>query len=139
MRSPALRAAGEIAASRLESIKRWRPDMTPSQKLIDAAAKEVFDMDCAKSKIAPWLQWSEATEAERNDYRARVTVPVTVALRAAADIAKHRSRKECCEPATEEGTSLSKCCGNFILMPLSADEIAISISSLIPQETQNGK
>jgi hypothetical protein len=63
--------------------------MTPAQqRLIDAAAKKVFDLDCAKSKIAPWLQWSEATEAERNEYRARVTIPVTVALKEAAKIAK---------------------------------------------------
>jgi hypothetical protein len=59
--------------------------MTPSQKLIDAAAEALYDAD---RKMHPpsrstWPKWKDAPDDVKDPYRSAVTIPVTVALKAA--------------------------------------------------------
>jgi hypothetical protein len=94
--------------------------MTPSQKLIDEAAEAVWEADRAlvlpksRDQMPPW---PDAPEDIRESYRARVTIPVTVALKAVVEVA---------ERPEEQGS-------------VRAQRIANAISSLIPQETQNAE
>jgi hypothetical protein len=90
--------------------------MTPSQKLIDAAAEAICDAEF-------WPGHWATLEKDSNEcavYRKQAVSAVTVALRAAMEAAK-----EC----------VAYSCGQATIR----DNIANVISSLIPQETQNDR
>ena len=84
--------------------------MTPSQKLIDAAAEALYEAD--RRRLWPDdPPWADLLEVVKRTYRSRVTIPITVALKA----------------AVEELKGWGDIYGN---------NAADAISSLIPQETQ---
>jgi hypothetical protein len=70
--------------------------MTPSQKLIDAAAEALYDAD---RKMHPpsrstWPKWKDAPDDVKGPYRSAVTIPVTVALRAAVEVCKAKAEEQ---------------------------------------------
>jgi hypothetical protein len=95
--------------------------MTPSQKLIDAAAEALYEADRVNSK--PWCicPWAEAPPNTKQDYLDLVTIPVAVALREAERM------------VTEHYQELS---AEHRLLLINR---AAAIASLIPQETQNAE
>jgi hypothetical protein len=108
--------------------------MTPSQKLIDAAAEAVWEADRAlvlpksRDQMPPW---PDAPEDIRESYRARVTIPVTVALRAAVEVAEGFEfgppDEAFCKKRPDEGELIRA------LYDRTTDTAA-AIASLIPQE-----
>ena len=107
--------------------------MTPSQKLIDAAAEAICDAEF-------WPGHWAALEKDSNEcavYRKQAVSAVTVALRAAVEVAENGVRQECCGN-TGDGP-WPECCGNPDVIPMYPNEIAAAISSLIPQERQNDR
>jgi hypothetical protein len=62
--------------------------MTPSQKLIDAAAKVHYERlnSWGTDSGLKWTPWEELTQEIRERHYARVIGPVTVALRAAVEV-----------------------------------------------------
>ncbi len=63
--------------------------MTPAQKLIDAAAEQQYEADRAIRAKGGWVwpEWAAAVSSEKDRYRRRVTIPVTVAMKAAVEVA----------------------------------------------------
>lgn len=108
-------------------------DMTPEQqKLIDAAAEQQYEEDRKRhvNTRSTWPKWKDAPDDVKNPYRSAVTIPVTVALRAA-------------EQLIRENTIVIYGGQNYYLQKRTDGdraslEYATAISSLIPQETQNG-
>ena len=106
--------------------------MTPEQqKLIDAAAEALYEADRAVRAKGGWRwpEWADAFGDTKDRYRARVTIPVTVALRAAVEVCKDDlpSPSDPTRNFNDYTKGYNDCAGH----------ISVTISSLIPQETQN--
>lgn len=112
--------------------------MTPDQqKLIDAAAEALYEawrQGVIDTHEDTPFAWPDISEAIRDSYRRLVTIPVTVALRAAAEVAKNSVHQECCGNLLDDGTSPPECCGSPTVTPMYPHEVAAAISSLIPAQ-----
>jgi len=109
--------------------------MTPSQKLIGEAAEALYEAH--RARIASSFTcppWPEALLNDRRQYLDLVTIPVTVALRAAVEVAEGFEfgppDEAFCEKRPDEGELIRA------LYDRTTDTAA-AIASLIPQETQN--
>lgn len=123
--------------------------MTPDQqKLIDAAAEQQYEEDRKRhvNTRSTWPKWKDAPDDVKDPYRSAVTIPVTVALRAAVEVVRPKNddpRCDCIE--IKDGKAACSCyCSNRDDGEYSAawcEEFnnAAAISSLIPAQEKTSE